>query len=113
MKLDKKKIGQNGTVTVCLNVKNTDNMDGDEVVQFYIRDVKSSVKKEVKALKGFDRISLKAGESKKVSFKIDKNELSFYDVKKKNWVAKPGDFEVLVGSSSRDIRLKDKFRLVK
>ncbi len=113
LKLDKKNMGKDGTVRVSLNVKNTGKMDGDEVVQLYIRDVKANVKREVKALKGFDRVSLKAGESKNVSFKIDKSALSFYDVKKKEWVAEPGDFEVLVGSSSRDIRLKDKFRLLK
>ncbi|MBC8183808.1 glycoside hydrolase family 3 C-terminal domain-containing protein [candidate division KSB1 bacterium] len=113
LKLDKKKIGQDSTVTVSLNVKNTGNMDGDEVVQLYIRDVKASVKREVKALKGFDRISLKVGGSKKITFKINKSALSFYDVKRKVWVAEPGVFKVLVGSSSRDIRLKDKFRLVK
>jgi len=102
---------QDDTLTVTLNVKNVGKMDGDEVVQLYIHDVKASVEREVKALKGFKRIALKKGESKPVSFKIDKSALSFYDVKAKKWVAEPGEFQVLIGSSSRDIRLKDSFYL--
>ena len=86
-------------------------MDGDEVVQLYIHDEIASVEREVKALKGFERVSLKAGESKKVSFKIDKSHLSFFDTASKKWVAETGKFEVLIGSSSKDIRLKQQFNL--
>jgi len=84
-------------------------MDGDEVVQLYIRDVEASKEREVKALKGFQRLTLKSGESKNVLFKLDKNALSFYNIQEKKWVAEPGEFEVMIGSSSRDIRLKDLF----
>ena len=86
-------------------------MDGDEVVQLYIHDKNSSVVREVKSLKGFKRIFLKAGESKKVTFQIDKSHLSFYDVKNKMWLAEPGEFTVMIGSSSRDIKLTSSFKL--
>ncbi len=63
-------------------------------------------------MKGFEKLSLKAGVSKEVSFKIAKADLSFYDVESKSWIAEPGKFEVLIGSSSRDICLKDRFKLM-
>jgi len=102
---------QDGQIEVSLNVKNTGKMTGDEVVQLYISDKKASVDREVKSLKGFQRVSLKAGESKTVTMKIDKSALAFYDVKAKKWIAEPGEFEVMIGASSRDIRLKDEFEL--
>ncbi len=111
LKLSSKKMKQDGELEISLNVKNTGKMDGDEVVQLYIHDVKASVDREVKSLKGFQRVSLKKGESKTVTMKIDKSALSFYDVDAKKWVAESGKFEVLVGASSRDIRLKKEFKL--
>ncbi len=111
LKLSSTSMKQDGEVEVSLNVKNTGKMAGDEVVQLYIRDKKASVEREVKALKGFQRVSLKAGESKTVTLKIDTSALSFYDVKAKKWRAEAGEFEVLVGASSRDIRLKGLFEL--
>ncbi len=76
-----------------------------------VSDKKASVEREVKSLKGFTRVSLKAGESKAVTLKITKNDLSFYDVKNKVWEAEKGKFEVLIGASSRDIKLKKTFTL--
>jgi len=111
LKLSSKTMKQEGEMEISLKVKNTGKMDGDEVVQLYIRDKKASVEREVKALKGFARVSLKTGESKTVNMKIDKSALSFYDVKAKKWVAEPGMFEVLIGASSRDIRLRGEFEL--
>ena len=73
----------------------------------------ASVEREVKSLKGFARVSLEPGESKNVSFTIDKSHLSFYDVDGGNWVVEPGEFELMVGSSSRDIRLEDSFTVIK
>ena len=99
------------TVTVQLTVKNSGDMAGDEVVQLYVQDVKASVDREVKALKRFKRISLRPGESKIVSFQLDKNAMSFYDVKSNKWKAEPGRFNVLLGSSSRNIRLQGDFML--
>jgi len=111
LKLSSKIMEQHGEIAVSLNVTNSGKVAGDEVVQLYIHDVKAGVDREVKALKGFQRVSLKAGESKAVSFKIDKSVLQFYDVNMKKWIAEPGEFEILIGASSRDIRLKDKFEL--
>ena len=104
-------IKQNGIVTVKVNIQNTGKMAGDEVVQIYLRDIKSSVEREVKALKGFTRVGLKPGESNVVTFELDKSSLAFYDVNLKKWIAEPGKFKVMVGSSSRDIRLESDFEL--
>lgn len=98
-------------LTVEITVENTGKIDGDEIVQLYISDKKASVEREVKSLKGFKRVSLKAGESKIVTLKIDKSALAFYDVKSKAWVVEYGEFEVLVGNSSRNILLKNSFKV--
>jgi beta-glucosidase len=73
--------------------------------------VQASVEREVKALKGFARLQLEPGEAKTAVFTIDKRHLSFYDENQRQWIAEPGEFEILIGSSSRDIRLTGKFRL--
>jgi len=111
LKISPKTISQKDTVQVQLRITNTGKMAGDEVVQLYVHDVKASLPREVKALKGFVRVSLKPGESKWVTFKLNKKHLSFYDPNAKKWIAQPGWFEVLVGSSSRNVRLKGKFLL--
>ncbi len=74
-------------------------MKADEVVQLYIRDNISSVTRPVKELKGFERISLNAGETKTVTFTIDTNSLAFYDIKM-NYTVEPGTFNIMVGTSS-------------
>jgi beta-glucosidase len=84
-----------------VDVKNTGNRAGDEVVQMYIHDRVSSVTRPVKELKGFSRISLKPGEKKTVTIGITPEKLSFYDIDM-NWVVEPGDFDIMLGSSSRD-----------
>ncbi len=100
-RLAKSKIGSNETTSVSVDVRNTGNRAGDEVVQVYIRDRVSSVTRPVKELKGFSRISLKPGEKKTVTIDITPEKLSFYDIDM-NWVLEPGDFDIMVGSSSRD-----------
>ncbi len=111
LKLNKPVIEQNDTLTVSLNIRNTGKIDGDEIVQLYIHDPVASVEREVRSLKGFERVSLKAGEQKEVRFRIDKSHLSFFDTTTNRWVAEPGQFEVIAGSSSRDLRLKQSFTL--
>ena len=111
LRLTPQKIGPQDTVTVRFEVKNTGQMAGDEVVQLYVHDEKASVFREPKSLKGFARVSLKPGETKTVTLKLDRSALSFYSPKRKKWVAEPGWFDVLIGSSSRDIRLKGRFLL--
>lgn len=112
LKLDKKKIRENEKIEVSLNVTNTGKYAGEEVVQLYLRDKFASVVRPVKELKDFQKIKLSAGETKTVKFVIDKEKLSFYNAQL-SWVAEAGEFDLMIGSSSADIRLKDTFELVK
>lgn len=90
---------KNGTVIVTVDVRNTGNCTGYETVQMYIRDMFSSVTRPVKELKGFKKINLAAGETQTVSFTITPELLSFYDANM-NWIVEPGDFKIMVGTSS-------------
>lgn len=92
-------------VVVTFKVKNTGSMAGKEIVQVYVRDVESSVFRPAKELKGFAKVALETGEEKEVTIKLDRRAFAFYDVKQKDWIVETGDFEILVGASSRDIRL--------
>ena len=94
-------------------VKNTGSVEGREVAQVYIADPQSSLPRPVKELKGFAKVSLKPGESKKASIDLDKYALSFYDERKGTWVAEAGRFDVLVAASSEDVRLSGKVELKK
>jgi beta-glucosidase len=89
----------NGTVTVSVDVKNTGNRRGAEVVQLYLRDDYASVTRPVKELKGFKKIWLDAGQSQTVTFTIDAEALSFYDANMK-WIVEPGTFTVMTGTAS-------------
>jgi len=111
LQLSKKKIKQSESIEVSVTISNTGKFDGDEVVQLYLRDRVGSIVRPVEELKDFKKIFLKSGESKTIQFKIDKQKLSFYN-QQLNWVAEPGDFDLMIGSSSRDIRLKDSFELI-
>jgi beta-glucosidase len=92
-------------IQVQVTVKNTGKVKGDEVVQLYIKDKLSSVITYESQLRGFDRVNLAPGESKTVEFELRPDDLSLFD-RAMNWVVEPGDFEVRVGSSSEDIKLK-------
>ncbi len=106
-----RKVKAGGKVEVSLTVTNIGKVAGKEVVQLYVSDLHSSLPRPPKELKGFAKVALGPGESGKVTFTLDERALSFYDPHKHAWVAEPGDFEVLAGSSSRDIRAKAKFTL--
>ncbi|WP_087093161.1 glycoside hydrolase family 3 C-terminal domain-containing protein [Elizabethkingia anophelis] len=108
---DKTQMAQDGKITFTVSIKNTGKREGAEVAQLYISDLKSSVPRPVKELKGFEKINLKPGEQKEVSFTIDKSALSFFDAATHQWLAEPGEFEALVGASSSDIKTKMKFTL--
>lgn len=110
-KADKSVITKDETITFTIPVKNTGKKAGAEVVQLYIRDVKSSLPRPLKELKGFEKIYLNPGEQKEVTITIDKSALSFFDPVKHDWVAEPGDFEALIGNSSDAIKTKIKFSL--
>ena len=99
------------TFKVSVDVTNTGDCDGAEVVQLYISDPESSVDRPVRELKGFEKVWLKAGEKKTVVFEIDAEDLSYFDGDKHAWVAEPGEFKALFGSSSEDIRSAVSFQL--
>jgi len=99
-------IGSSDSVVVHFNIKNTGQYDGKEVAQLYIHEQKCTFERPLKELKGFAKVSLKAGETKTVKITLNKRAFQFYNPAKKAWVAEPGIFDLLVGSSSRDIRLK-------
>ena len=111
LKVAPAKIKADGKVAVQLSVRNTGKVAGAEVVQVYVADEEASVERPVKELKAFKKVFLVPGEKRSVSFALDKTALSYYDVNAKDWVAEPGRFKVLVGSSSRDIRLEGAFEL--
>ena len=92
-------------------MQNIGDREGAEVVQLYVHDVEASVERPVKELKAFRKVNLKPGEKQTVAFELDRSALSFYDTDRREWVAEPGVFEILIGSSSRDIRLSKPFKL--
>lgn len=98
-------------LSVSVTVKNTGDVFGAEVAQLYVHDVKSTVDRPYKELKGFKKVYLNPGESKEISFEIDKKSLSYFDADKHDWTAESGKFELLIGSSSKDIRAKSAFEL--
>ena len=110
MKLDQNSFTKGGKITVTAEVENTGKVDGETVIQMYIRDLAGSVTRPVKELKGFEKVALKAGEKKQVSFTIDEALLAFYgiDMQKK---AEPGDFTVWVGLNSADETNQSSFYL--
>ena len=112
-KLSRSTMMADGTVTVSVDVTNTGDVAGAEVVQFYVADPDASVDRPVKELKGFGKVFLEPGETKTVSAVLDRKALSFFDAEKHAWVAEPGRFDVLVGASSADIRGQVSFELRK
>jgi beta-glucosidase len=99
-------------IQVSMEVENTGKRAGQEIVQLYIRDVHSTLARPEKELKAFAKVALAPGEIRTVTFTLDETALAFYHPGLKRWVAEPGTFEVLVGSSSRDIRLTAPFELL-
>jgi len=110
LRITPEKIGPNGKVKVEVDVKNVGECKGDEIVQLYLHDVFATVARPLKELKGFKRVTLKPGETKTIAFILGSEELSFYDADM-NLTVEPGTFEVMVGSSSKDIRLKGTFEV--
>ena len=108
---DKKVMGTHDTLTITVPVTNTGDRKGAEVVQLYISDLKSSLPRPVKELKGFCKIELAPGETKEVVFTVNKDALSFFDDIHHEWVAEPGRFEGIVAASAADIKSKVTFEL--
>ncbi len=105
-------LSQSGeTVTATFKVKNSGDAAGSEIAQLYVRDVQSTVFRPDKELKGFVKVHLQPGEEKEVSIQLDRRAFAFYDVGSRDWVVEAGEFTILVGASSRDIRLEAALRL--
>ena len=102
-RLSANEMAADGSVKVSVDVKNTGSMDGKEIVQLYIHDIYATSTRPVKELKGFQKVDIKAGETKTVEFTLTAEELSYYD-HELNWVCEPGDFEIMVGPNSRDTK---------
>lgn len=108
---DRKIMEKNEKLVITVPITNTGSRAGAEVIQLYIRDLKSSLPRPVKELKGFCKVVLQPNETKQVSFTITAEELAYFDDAKHQWVAEPGKFEALVAASSADIRTKVSFEL--
>ena len=111
LKVSPNKVSPGKPVEVSLSVRNSGSRAGAEVVELYVHDGHSSVDRPIKELKGFRRINLAPGEIKDVRFTLDRSAMAFYSTVKKEWVTEQGQFDVLVGPSSRDILLKGSFNL--
>jgi beta-glucosidase len=82
-------------------------MAGKEVVQLYVRDIESTLPRPSKELKGYAKVALQPGEETTVQFELDKRSFAYYDAKHQDWIVETGEFEILIGSSSRNIELRD------
>ncbi len=106
IKVSADSIKDTDTVTVSFKVKNTGDVDGAEVAQLYVNDVESTIYRPVKELRGFKKVFLKAGEEKEVEITLDKRAFAYYNVNINDWHVESGEFKILVGASSRDIKLE-------
>jgi beta-glucosidase len=102
---------KDGELSAQFDVRNVGERDGAEVAQLYVQELKPRLDRPVKELKGFSKVLLKAGEKQTVSIPLNRSAFAFYDPEKKGWAAEKGEFKILVGSSSRDIRLEASTRL--
>lgn len=107
LRLSHNEIDEDRTLKVEVTVTNTGKMEGKEIVQLYVADRESSVIRPVKELKGFEKVSLKPGESKKVVFALDSRAFAYYETAINDWFVEYGAFDIMIGASSRDIRLTD------
>lgn len=107
LRISKEKLKNGETVEVSFNVKNTGKFSGMEAVQIYVHDVKSALKRPEKELKGFSKVSLSQGEEKRVTVTLDESAFSYYVPHMGTFAVESGEFEIMVGASSRDIRLKE------
>ena len=111
LKLSCNEIKDTDELILTYDITNTGKVAGAEVSQVYVKDVESTIFRPEKELKGFDKTFLNPGETKTVTIKLNKRSFAFYNVLVKNWTVESGDFEILVGASSRDIRLSDTVKI--
>ncbi len=112
LKISKEIFTAEDKITVELKVKNTGSVKGKEIVQLYVQDLESSIPRPLKELKGFIKIELESGEAKTVKFALDKSAFSFWYIEKHDWLAEAGEFNILIGASSKDIRLQKAVTLI-
>ncbi len=108
LKLSSKNIKEDETLTLTFNITNTGMFDGQEIAQVYVSDIESTIFRPKKELKGFKKVFIKAGETETVTIELDKRSFAYYNVEIKDWAVESGEFEIIVGASSRDIRLTAK-----
>ena len=106
LKVSAKSIKDTDTLTVSFKIKNTGERDGAEIAQLYVADKESTIFRPVKELRAFKKVFIKAGEEAEVSFELDKRAFAFYNVNISDWCVETGDFDILIGASSRDIKLE-------
>ncbi|MGN1201896.1 MAG: beta-glucosidase, partial [Eubacterium sp.] len=107
LKLSSDKIKDTETLIVSFKLKNIGNIDGAEVAQIYISDKESTIFRPQKELRAFKKVFLKSGEEKEITIELSKRAFAFWNVNAKGWTVETGEFEILVGSSSRDIKIRD------
>jgi beta-glucosidase len=111
LKISAEQFSAGETIELKVRVKNSGTVDGFETIQIYVSDTESSVPRPVKELKVFEKVFLKTGESKELSMQLEPSAFQFWHPELKKWIAEPGEFEILVGASSRDIRLSERISL--
>ncbi|MFQ7022818.1 MAG: fibronectin type III-like domain-contianing protein, partial [Blautia faecis] len=99
------------TITVSVDVTNTGSIAGKEIVQLYVKDMTASTTRPEKELKGFEKVQLAPGETKTVTMELDKRSFAWYNTELHDWYAASGKYEILIGASSRDIRLSETIEL--
>jgi beta-glucosidase len=106
LELSAQQISDKDSLTITVTVTNSGDLTGKEVVQLYVNDEEASVQRPEQELRGFHKLELAPGESRQVQFELSKRDFSFYSARHGRWIAESGDFQLLVGASSRDIRLQ-------
>lgn len=112
LQLEQASIKAGASLPFKIDIKNTGAMDGQEIVQIYVRDIESSVERPLKELKDFQKVQLNAGVKKTLHFTLTERDFAFWDVKTENWIVEPGQFEILVGSASNTILAKGLLEIV-
>jgi beta-glucosidase len=111
LELNKLHFDKEDQILISIKIENSGDLEGKEVIQFYTRKINSNVSRADKELKAFRKIQLESGEVEKVKIELETNNLAYYDTTNSTWTVEPGEYELLVGSSSRDIRETIKFQI--
>ncbi|AFN75434.1 glycoside hydrolase family 3 protein [Melioribacter roseus P3M-2] len=111
LKIEPEQFDGKGTVKVSFDITNTGNQDGAEIAQLYVKDIEAGVLRPEKELKGFKKVFLGKGETKRIEIELTAKDFAYWDVKTHDWKTEPGEFEILIGTSSRDLLLRGKLTL--